>query len=162
LGSTIASPGSKIDRPAVIVGGSTGGLDGLGPASPVASDGLASFFGRSSDDVAAVLQVTDYDGHDIVALRSRDRGAQTRLVALAREPGFTALTGTVVGLIDDELVRGTGGQVDDRALLPPLSDQSSGPSPFSTTDLFIYGVLGAAAVMGLALALGPIRQLLKR
>lgn len=159
LTPTVGAPTGTVTGPSIIVGGPSPDLDHLGPTTPTASD----FSAAPGADLDAVLFATEHNGQDVLVLRSTVRGAQARLVGLIRGSGFGELSGDAVGLIDDSLVRGRRDPAGDRPLLPALSDQpASGIGPSNTAQLFVYGLLGAAAVMGLALALGPIRQLLKR
>ncbi|MCP5027341.1 MAG: hypothetical protein GY929_13755 [Actinomycetia bacterium] len=158
LALTLGGPADTVTGPAVIVGGPSSRLDALGPPTPKGS----SFSGTHDDEVDAVLFAAEHDGHDVLVLRSNQRGAQSRVVSLIRDKGFVELTGDTVGLVDDGLVKGRRDSTTDRALLAALGPNGSDRGPSSTAQLFLYGLLAAAAVMGLALALGPIRALVKR
>ncbi|MCP3853398.1 MAG: hypothetical protein GY698_01520 [Actinomycetia bacterium] len=156
-----AQNGDDPQGASLIVGSLDDQLAGEGISA--ASEKVVGAFDITTSRPSAVLHTTTVGTGDALVLLSLERGAQARLVALVRESGFVALQGSAVGLFDETLVPGQVAPIDSPPLLPGLGpDGVDGLSPSTTGQLFMYGLLGAAAVMGLAVALGPIRQLMKR
>ncbi len=160
LSAAVGSEAQSLKTAIIMVGESDELIERLDLTLPGPAD-----FPGAIDEIGldAVLVATEHDGQDVLVLDNHERGAQARLIHTLREKGFAELSGHAVGLVGDSLVKARGNSTTDRALLPTLGDQpDTGGGPSTTGQLFMYGLLGAAAVMGLALALGPIRQLMKR